>query len=216
MNVTIPPGEIDKESTTYTRELENERMTAIYAKARELGRTFEQQAECEFAEMLYWRLGPLSDPTRFRGDLARKALIWEQEAKAGVVDVTVGSAYGLASSMAERRIQIDHLVGRYPKIAADVEAFLGSAVLRNMPSLRYPALLRAGLVLTPKRKAKRGDGFDLSHLMKGLSRCDIVTADGGMTQMVSGFKLTPDGVSLFRSADRKGFQSSIEDHLSAS
>ena|ERR1700761_840476 len=104
VSVSFPPGEIDKESTTYTRGLEDERMTAIYAKARELGRTFEQQAECEFDEMVYWRLGPLTDPARFRGDLVRKALVWEQEAETGVVDVSIGSSYGLATSMAERRI----------------------------------------------------------------------------------------------------------------
>jgi hypothetical protein len=36
-----------------------------------------------------------------------------------------------------------------------------------------------------------------------------------MAQMVAGFRLIPDGVRLFRSADREGLQSSVEDCLSA-
>jgi hypothetical protein len=112
--------------------------------------------------------------------------------------------------MGVRKIQVEHLVERYPLIAEDVAGFVDSSIVRNMPSLRYPALLRAGLALTPNRKAKRGDGFDLSHLMKGLSRCDIVTADGGMTQMVTGFKLAPSDCKIFRSADRDGLQRAVE------
>ena len=210
VRASFPPGEIDKEDTTYTRGLEDERMTAIYAEVGERGYTFEQQVEREFEAMVYWRLGPLTDPKRFQQELLTKGLAWQKEAEAGKIDISTGSAYGLATAVSTRQIQIERLVDRYPKVGADVAGFVASPAMRNMPSLRYPALLRAGLALTPNRKAKQGDGFDLSHLMKGLSRCDIVTADSGMTQMVTGFKLVPAGCSVFRAGDREGLTAAIK------
>jgi hypothetical protein len=216
VRVSSPPGEIDKEDTAYTRGLEDARMTAVYAKARAEGHSFEEQTEREFQEMVYWRLGPLTDPDRYRRDLLVKGLASQKEAEAGIVDVSVGSAYGLASSVALRRSHTDRLVERYPKVGEDAAGFVASPALRTMPSLRYPALLRAGLAMTPNRKAKRGDGFDLSHLMKGLSRCDIVTADSGMTQMVTGFKLVPAGCSIFRTGDREGLTAAVQVALDAS
>jgi hypothetical protein len=216
VKVSFPPGEIDEEDTAYTRGLEDERMTANYAEARASGYTFDQQAEREFEAMIYWRLGSLTDPKRFQQELLTKGLAWQKELAAGQIDISTGSAYGLATAVSTRQIQIERLAERYPKVAADVAGFVASPALRNMPSLRYPALLRAGLALTPNRKAKRGDGFDLSHLMKGLSRCDIITADSGMTQMVTGFKLVPAGCSIFRASDREGLTAAVKAALDAS
>lgn len=216
VDVFFPPGEIDEEDTTYIRGLEDERMTASYAAARARGYTFEKQAEREFEEMIYWRLGPLTDPRRFQQQLQTKALAWHKELEAGKIDITTGSAYGQATAVSTRQLHVEHLVTRYPKVGSDVAGFVASSTLRNMPSLRYPALLRAGLALTPNRKAKQGDGFDLSHLMKGLSRCDIVTADSGMTQMVTDFKLVPAGCRIFRAGDRKGLAAAVKTALDAS
>jgi hypothetical protein len=201
VNVSFPPGEIDQEDRDYTRSFEDERMTAIYAEVRELGYTFEQQAEREFEAMIYGKLGPLTDPDRFQREYLTKALALEKVASAGVVDISIGSAYGLAMTVSEKKMHAERLVQRYPKVADDLAGFVASPALRNMPSLRYPALLRAGLALTPNRKAKQGDGYDLSHLMKGLSRCDIVTADSGMVEMVTGFKLVSNECRIFRGRD---------------
>jgi hypothetical protein len=210
VRVSFPPGDIDEEDTAYTRGLEDERMTATYAELRSRGYTFEQQAERELEAMIYWRLGPLTEPERFQQELLTKALAWQKEAETEKIDISTGSAYGLATAVSTRRIQIDHLVERYPKVGEDVAAFIASESLRNMPSLRCPALLRASLALTSNRKAKQGDGFDLGHLMKGLSRCDIVTADSGMTQMVTGFKLVPSGCRIFRAGDLEGLTAAIK------
>lgn len=215
VRVSFPPGDIDEEDTAYTRGLEDERMTAVYAEVRERGYTFEQQVEREFEAMIYWRLGPLTDPERFQRELLTKGLAWQKEAEVGKIDISTGSAYGLATAVSTRQIQIEHFVERYPNVGVDVAGFVASPELRDMPSLRYPALLRAGLALTPNRKAKRGDGFDLSHLMKGLSRCDIVTADSGMTQMVTDFKLVPAGCSIFRAGDREGLTATVKAALNA-
>jgi hypothetical protein len=209
----LPPGEIDEEDRTYTRSMEDERMTAAYAQARKEGLTFEVRTEQEFEEIIYWRLGPLTDPNRYQRELVAKALAWKKEADAGIVDVATGSAYGLATSMSERKIHAEHLIRRYPKVAEDLAGFVGSPALRSMPSLRYPAFLRAALALTPNRKAKQGDGYDLSHLMKGLSRCDIVTADSGMVELVTGFKLVPTGCRVFRGNDVEGLTAAVREVL---
>jgi hypothetical protein len=84
-----------------------------------------------------------------------------------------------------------------------------------MPALRYPALLRAGLALTRNRVAKPGDGYDIDHLTCGLSRCDIVTADAGMTQLVRNLKLAPDGCQVFGTRDMDGLHRAVEAALAA-
>ena len=205
----FPPGEIDKEDTAYTRSLENEAMTAIYEDVRKRGFTYEEQVEREFEEMIYWRLGPLTNPERYKAQLLSKGDALAAEVGAGVVDVSAGSAYGVATTVSMRKLQLDRLVERYAKVGEKLGEFVSSAALRNMPSMRYPALLRAGLALTPNRKAKRGDGFDLSHLMKGLSRCDIATADSGMVQLVKNFKLIPSDCAVFAARDREGLTAAI-------
>lgn len=48
----------------------------------------------------------------------------------------------------------------------------------------------------------RGDGYDIEHLTRGLSRCDIMTADSSVTQLARDFRLIPTGCSLFSVRER--------------
>jgi hypothetical protein len=45
--------------------------------------------------------------------------------------------------------------------------------------------------------------------MKGLSRCDIVTADSGMVQLVTDFKLVPPDCRVFKANNREGLTSAV-------
>lgn len=66
------------------------------------------------------------------------------------------------------------------------------------------AALTAGLAATRGRKHKPGDGYDIEHLTRGLSRCGIVTADSGMTELCRSRGLVPSGCELLsaRELDR--------------
>jgi hypothetical protein len=83
-----------------------------------------------------------------------------------------------------------------------------------MPSLMLFAYLRAGLAVTPRRTAKPGDGYDINHLIHGLSRCDIVTADRGMVEMVRARRLVPSGCQVFESSDTDGLTAALKAALS--
>jgi hypothetical protein len=65
------------------------------------------------------------------------------------------------------------------------------------------------------RKAKQGDGYDIAHLTRGLSRCDIVTADAGMTQIARSRRIVPDGCQLFPFRDMAALHRAVETALVA-
>jgi hypothetical protein len=62
--------------------------------------------------------------------------------------------------------------------------------------LRYPALLRAALTTARNRKAQPADELDVEHLVRGLSRSDITTADRSMAYIVRERKLIPQRCQL--------------------
>ena len=109
-----------------------------------------------------------------------------------------------------------HLVERFPALAKRAKEFVGSTELGHMPSLRDPALLRAALATMPERKVKKGDGYDIIHLTCGLSRCDIVTADGGMTELVRGQRLVPHGCLVFSRREIGKFHQALDAALATS
>ena len=78
-----------------------------------------------------------------------------------------------------------------------------------MPTMVLYAYLRAGLAVHPGRKSKPGDGYDINHLVRGLSRCDLVTADRGMFEMVRARHLLPAGCELFESSDVDGLLAAL-------
>ena len=82
-----------------------------------------------------------------------------------------------------------------------------------MPSLMLQACLRASLAVTRERRAKPGDAYDVIHLAHGFSRCDLVTGDRGMVEMVRARKLLPTDVRLFESSDVDGLIAAVRESL---
>jgi len=93
-----------------------------------------------------------------------------------------GSAFRKLQAVIERGQFVAALVRELPELRERAGDFFASLDLRMMPSFLLYACLRAGLAMTPGRTAKPGDGYDLTHLVHGLSRCDVVTADRGMVR----------------------------------
>jgi hypothetical protein len=192
------------------REKAKERTLQLaYDQARALGRTFEEQAAEEMEAMVRWVLGPPADPG-FEAGLARKRL-------AATRALQVGD-YGPISKLTavgEREALAEALVQNFPALSTRPKEFAKSDELMDMPALRYQALLRAGLATMPRRVAQRGDGYDIDHLASGLSRCDIVTADAGMWQLVQNHKLVPAACRIFPTRDMASLHRAVEASLSS-
>jgi len=96
-----------------------------------------------------------------------------------------------------------------PELRDHAEELFCGAQLRSMPTMALYAYLRAALACVPGRTAKKGDRYDVNHLICGMSRCDTVTADRGMYEMVRSRKLLPQGCSLYESSDVDGLRNAI-------
>jgi hypothetical protein len=169
--------------------------------ARASQATFEEQVELEFQHHLRWKLYPLVDPTAYSNWVRVAETDAEAERDAGLDWTRTGSAqsrYGYRLGLGRFAL---YLLKTYPALASRLADFLASEHVRRIPSLRYPALFQAGLALTRNRNAKPGDLYDLQHLSQGLSRCDVVTGDGGMVQLCRGRGLIPSAVRLFSSRE---------------
>jgi hypothetical protein len=112
-----------------------------------------------------------------------------------------GSAFNRFISARKQGHLVEGLLRRVPGLAGRGAEFASSDALRTCPMLAYPALMFAALAVSPNRKARPSDRYDVSHLTKGLSRCDIVTTDRGMAHICRERKLVPSGVKLFSSAE---------------
>jgi hypothetical protein len=205
----FPPSEPRLAEVTYSKDSEA-KLEAIYEKVRRDRVSFEEQVEREFSEMVYWKLGPLIDPDRFAEQMARGSRGLMGEWVQDIVDIAPGSAYKVFMTVSERKAQAEHLIKRFPELRGREQEFAASSELRNMPSLRYPAIFRAALATMRGRRPKRGDGYDIEHLTKGLSRCDIVTADAGMTQLAMDRRLVPSQCELLRFNDINGLTAAVE------
>src|SRR2546430_12805959 len=93
--------------------------------------------------------------------------------------------------------------------------FAVSDELAHMPAIRFPALFRAAIAVRRGRKAGPGDGYDIAHLTRGLSRCDIVTADRAMTAIARERRLVPSGCQLFRTSETAEFHAAVEAAIAA-
>jgi hypothetical protein len=198
-------GPTDVRSAEVAREKAKEAMLQpAYDQTRAEGLSFEERAQGELEAMVRWVLGPLADPG-FEAEFARK--------QAAVTRGFMTGDYSPVSKLvavSERRMFAETLVEHFPALVERAQEFAVSDELAYMPALRYPALLRAGLALTRNRVARPGDGYDIDHLTCGLSRCDIVTADGSMTQLVLNHKLIPEGCQLFATRDMAGLHQAVE------
>lgn len=196
-------------------EVENEKskeepMTDVYEELREKGFSFEEMAEGNLTAMIRWKLGPLVDRASFQVDLLRRTVEFEATADVEQPDIVAGSPWSKVITFGHRLTRTKYLVEAYPELAERAAEFAVSEDLRHMPTLAYPALFRAALAATPGRKARPGDGYDIEHLTRGLSRCDIVTADSSMTEICRAYKLVPAGCQLFGYRELAALRAAVE------
>ena len=202
------------------REVEYEKdgvkgLTEAYERIRANGRSFEDQAELEFGVMVKWKLGPLVAPTWYRERVDRLKLRAAQASVSPADMLAPGSPFNLYSSAVKEADFCEYLVSRFPELREQPNDFGGCDQLRACPSLVFPSLITAALATMVKRKAKAGDRYDQSHLMKGLSRCDVVTADSGMAQLCRDRKLIPQGVTLYSSVEHERLLDHVDRLLAA-
>lgn len=190
-------------------------MDEVYAQLRADGCSFEQMAHGNLEQMLSWKLGPVLAPEEFqRHFLERGTALLPEAENPDEVDLTPGSALNKFMAFGTRRIQMEALVRRHPEVGRRPDEFRRFQPLREMPRLALPALFRAALAATPERRARLSDGHDISHLTHGLSRCGIVTADGGMAQLIRDRGLAPAGCQVYAFREIDEFGAAIEGALS--
>jgi len=183
-------------------------LTEVYAELRTKGFTFEQMAEANLTELIRWKL-PFVDPEFFRRQLATRHARWASAADEDVLEP--GSSWSRMMAFAIRSSQAKHLLERFPTLQDRAEEFASSEALRNMPTLAFPALLRAAIANTPGRKAKESDGYDIQHLTLGLSRADVVTADSGMAQLLRDYRLVPTTCDVYGAREIATMVTAVEE-----
>jgi hypothetical protein len=124
-----------------------------------------------------------------------------------------GSALSKLYAVHQRAMFVTELVRELPELRFRDADFFVSRELRTMPSLMLQAYLRAGMEATAGRRAWPSDAYDVLHLTHGLSRCDLVTADRDMVEIVRVRGLLPTGVGLFESSDVDGLVEAIRERL---
>jgi hypothetical protein len=187
VRAVIPPSDLEQEDAVRQKAIAN-RMDAAYQTLREAGYSFEKIAEDNLEQMLGWKLGPLLDFPEFERSL--------KDTQARMADEPSRSLYNKTLNLAARLHMAAALLERYPALRRCLSELRAFEPLRSMPTLRYPALLRAALATARNRKAQPGDEFDVEHLTRGLSRCDIVTVDTAMAHVVRERKLIPSSCML--------------------
>jgi hypothetical protein len=187
VRAVLPPIEGEQEGVTRQKAIAG-RMNEAYEELRRAGFSFEELAEANLQGMFTWKLGPLLDQTGFSQELAT--------AQRSLADDPSSLTLGRVQTLATRLARVTELAERYPAIAERPEDFRASEALRCTPTLRYPALLRAALTTARNRKAQPGDELDVEHLVRGLSRSDIATADRSMAYIVRERKLIPPRCQL--------------------
>lgn len=183
-----------------------------YDAARALGRSDEEQADKEYEAMVSWTLGPLIDPDGFAGRLARKQAEIRACSEWSPGPGTSASEYAAA---AQPGAFAEALRERYPLMEGRWRKFAVSEELAHLPAIRYPALFRAAIAVRRGRNADPGDGYDIAHLTRGLSRCDIVTADRAMTAIARERRLVPAGCQLFRTSETAELHAAVEAAIAA-
>jgi hypothetical protein len=209
------PVDDDQRDEVHHEKSKEDAMQRAYDELREHGFSFEEMAEANLNEILDWKLGPVFSARRFEEHLMRRhhELVQDWIATNGT-DMSPGSALNRFLAFSVRLSKTRAFVEQFPGLRGRYSEFRASSELRDMPTLRYPALLRAALAADPtNRKARRSDGYDIEHLTLGLSRCDIVTADRAMTRIARERRLVPAGCQLFEYSDVAGVTAAVETAL---
>jgi hypothetical protein len=207
----LPPSELERAEVEHQKEKENA-LTDAY---REAGEQFSFREICEayLHALLEWKLGPLASTSKWLAQLdARDRDVAEEEAR-GANPLRPGSALLRRQPVVQRGEFIKRLVIELPELRDRDADFFASRELRTMPSLMLHAYLRAGLAATRGRRAWPADAYDVVHLTHGLSRCDLVTADRGMVEMVRARSLLPAEVRLFESSDVDDLVTAVRESL---
>lgn len=211
----LEPSDDLQAEIDHARSIETD-IEAAYGQLRDAGFSFEEMVHGNLEQMLSWKLGQLLAPREFAGHYyARGAALVNEADNSEQVDLSPDSALNRFMAFGTRRIQMEALVRRHPEVARRPDDFRHFAPLREMPTLAFPALFRAALAATPQRRPRASDGHDISHLTHGLSRCEIVTADGGMTQLIRDYGLAPAGCQVFAFRELDDLGAAIEDRLTA-
>ena len=187
VRAVLPPIELEREEVTRQKAIA-ERMNEAYQELRRAGFSSEELAEANLQGMFRWKLGPLLDQTGFSQDLA--------VARRRLADDPSPLTLGRVQTLATRLASVTELAEQYPAIAERPEDFRASEALRCTPTFRYPALLGAALTTVRNRKAQPGDELDVEHLVRGLSRSDIATADRSIAYIMRERKLIPQRCQL--------------------
>jgi hypothetical protein len=172
----------------------------VYAVAQAERRDFEEQARREQESMVGWKLGPLFDPAGFADRFQR--LTMEAAIEMGTAGAEAmlepGSSYGRYSALYMLKVSNEGLIERHPELLKRRDDFRSFLLAGPVPALRLPALLRAALSVTRGRRPRPSDVYDVLHVTRSLSRCDIVTSDGGMVQLCRNYGSSPRASSCTR------------------
>lgn len=204
VDMGVPDWRVD--SVEKQKELELT-LDEMYEIDRAKGWSFEMLSAAFFNDIVNIHLRPLFDWKTY------SEMFLELGDKFDAADPTVVTDDDMARidrllDLQLMRRNVESLVGSYPGITDDILGF--KLALTRSPMIAFPALLRSAIISTPKRKAKRGDGFDIKHLTNALSRCDFVTCDAGMAQLCKNFKLVPSGCEVFSYREHADLMSVIE------
>jgi hypothetical protein len=210
--VLLPTG-LDRAEVIHEKDKETA-LTDAYREVRERF-SFQEICEANLHALLEWKLGPLASTSKFLALLRRREREVAEERARGENPLRPGSALSKLYAVHQRAIFITELVRELPELRCRDAEFFQSRELRTVPSLMLQAYLRGGLEATRGRRAKPSDAYDVVHLTHGLSRCDLVTADRGMVEMVEVHGLLPRDVALFESSDVDGFITALRARLDA-
>jgi hypothetical protein len=211
VHAVLPPSELECAEVEHQKDKENALTDAYRAAGEQF--SFKEICEAYLHALLEWKLGPLASTSKWQAQLeARDHEVAEEEA-AGANPLRPGSALLRRQAIVQRGEFIKRLVLELPELRDRDADFFASRELRTMPSLMLHAYLRAGLAVTRGRRARPADAYDVVHLTHGLSRCDLVTADRGMVEMVRARKLLPVDVRLFESSDVDGLIAAVRESL---
>jgi hypothetical protein len=207
----LPPTDLDRAEVIHEKDKETA-LTDAYREVRERY-SFQEICQANLGALLEWKLGPLASTSKFLTLLRRREREVAEEQARGRNPLRPGSALSQLHAVHQRAIFITELVRELPELRCRDAEFFESRELRTLPSLMLQAYLRAGLEATAGRRAKPSDAYDVVHLAHGLSRCDLVTADRGMVEMVGVHGLVSRDVTLFESSDVDGLIGAVRAHL---
>lgn len=187
--------------------------SAVYETVRQTGTTFEEQAAREYKSAVLAELGLMINPaeTNKLGNKLRVAAAEEMRTETPDPDRIFGPALSRFMYFQDKINFCKTILSRFETVAAYRFEFLNSPYLQVCPALSYPSLLFAATAVTLGRREHPSDRYDRSHLMKGLSRCDVVTADRGHAQMLRERSLIPSDVQLFSSGEHAQLLACIEE-----